>query len=242
MELCNPFQSVGADGLIIIESSNTADLKWDFYNADGSSAEMCGNAARCMGLYAIKLGLQVSPQKSFSLKTKAGILDILVRSDRKILVQMTPVSEVRFKELLLIKDKKTQFDFINTGVPHSVLRVKELPSHDEPEPDIVGRLKNHKRFRPHSTNVTFYKELRVGLIESLTYERGITGFTQACGTGAVAAAKSHLNHVQSRRNKVRLPRLVQVNVPGGKLFVDLSKETPLLIGPAKFIADIHLYR
>src|SRR6185437_16996273 len=53
-QLCDVYTSIGADGVLFLETSRKADMQWDFYNADGSSAEMCGNAARCVGAFMLR--------------------------------------------------------------------------------------------------------------------------------------------------------------------------------------------
>ena len=69
--VCDRKMSIGADGVIFVENSNMADIKWDFYNDDCSSAEMCGNGGRCVARYAVEKGF--APPE-LTLETVAGII------------------------------------------------------------------------------------------------------------------------------------------------------------------------
>lgn len=243
-ELCNPYVSIGADGLIFLENSKKADLKWDFYNADGSRAEMCGNAARCVGRY-VALFSKVKAH-NFSLETKAGVVMVsnLVQGGKDIhkvvpvLVDMPHVKEFSTGHRIKLGTKSYMFDYINSGVPHAVVKdatgttlLRKMSSHVDNLGDIVNKIRSLTQFKRQGVNVTFYSEKRQNQIESVTFERGVTGYTQACGTGAVAAAVSYLaGH----------PGSVSVHVPGGKLHVDLRRHKPQLRGPAKYIGEIHI--
>ena len=77
-KICVPKVSVGADGVIFIEKSDKTDFKWDFYNADGSSAEMCGNGARCVAHYAF---LRKIAEKKMSFETTAGIITAEIKEN-----------------------------------------------------------------------------------------------------------------------------------------------------------------
>lgn len=248
--LCDNYHGVGADGLVFVENSVhsvnkiglSADLVWDFYNSDGSSAEMCGNASRCMALYAHKLGVKKQPLR---FMTRAGIvsceLSNLQRGSAIVDVEMPQISAFALEQTLRSGKEKFPYAFVNTGVPHAVIEVKSsLDPMKMTEKDFLKlsaidkKFKSHSRFQPKSTNVTFYKVLKPGFIESFTFERGVKGYTQACGTGAVAAAVVYRFDHRPKHAKVKL------KLPGGTVWVDLSGAHPHLIGPAKEIADITL--
>ncbi len=252
-EFCNPQHGVGADGLVLVENDPThrADLRWDFYNADGSPAEMCGNASRCLALYARSLGIARTP---LSFLTRAGIItsDILdinsSETEAFVRVEMTKLRNYK----LGLKAKGVAYSFVNTGVPHAVVEVKSkiefMPkpgSKDFKKLDAIHALvESQPAFRREGTNVTFFWRLSKDRIKSLTFERGVDGYTQACGTGAVAAAYIAL---QTNNPKMKFGRAVQgesvrLEVPGGKLGVGFGVARPQLIGPAKVIAQITLTR
>lgn len=259
-QLCDPQHGVGADGLVLVENdpSHRADLRWDFYNADGSPAEMCGNASRCLALYARSLGIARTP---LSFITRAGIIsaDILdinsSETEAFVRVEMTKMKNYK----LGLKAKRTAgsplsvtYSFVNTGVPHAVVEVKSkiafMPkrgSKDFKKLDEIHHLvESQPAFRKEGTNVTFFWRIGKDRIKSLTFERGVDGYTQACGTGAVAAAYIAL---QTNNPKLKFGRAVQgesvrLVVPGGKLGVGFGVTRPQLIGPAKVIAQITLSR
>ena len=77
-KICVPKVSVGADGVIFVENSEKVDFKWDFYNGDGSSAEMCGNGGRCVARYAYEKKI-ASDKMAF--ETTAGIIEAEVKGN-----------------------------------------------------------------------------------------------------------------------------------------------------------------
>ncbi len=180
-KVCRRRESIGADGVIIVENSNVADFKWDFYNADGSVAEMCGNGARCVARFAWMK--RIAP-KEMKFETLAGIIHATVLG-KSVRVRLTDPSGFVAKGTLQAGGKKFSYSFINTGVPHAVLTVDDLEAVDVEE---IGRIiRFHRRFRPAGTNVNFITKVGTE-IHVRTYERGVEGETLACGTGAVASA------------------------------------------------------
>ena len=237
-ELCNPHHSVGADGLLFIEPSSRADLKWDFYNADGSRAEMCGNAARCAGLFVRSVLMRSDLQPSFTLETLSGVITITTVSDSVVQVEMPQIKETKYNIFIKYGRQKIFFNYVNSGVPHAVVRLKSLRSLQKPSLNvdnlegIVDKIRKLKVFTRRGVNVTFYSPSSQSRIESLTFERGVMGYTQACGTGAVAAAYTFAGGKE---------RTIIVNVPGGQLKVDLHNARPHLEGSVKFIAEIKIW-
>ena len=251
--VCNPNHSFGADGLLFLENSRTADVKWDFYNSDGSNAEMCGNAARCVGRYLLtfpqdlstKVSSNLFPQ-SFTLETAAGVVGLTVKDltikdsidSSTVEAEMPVLREIQYEQKFSFKGKRLYYDFINSGVPHAVIKVdrvssvKQLIAKSESLSLIAHSIRTLSKFRKRGVNVTFYSPNGRDSILSLTFERGVKDFTQACGTGAVAAATSFSKGKE---------KIVQVTVPGGKLKVDLTHNRPHLEGPAQFIGELYLY-
>ncbi|MEW5736003.1 MAG: diaminopimelate epimerase [Thermodesulfobacteriota bacterium] len=174
--------SVGADGLIFLENSEKADFRWQFFNSDGSEAEMCGNASRCVARLAFEMGMA---PKSMRFETIAGIIEAEILEDG-VKAKLTDPRDQRFFFPLDVAGAKFNVSFVNTGVPHVVLLVDDV----ETSPVVEhGRLiRNHPAFAPAGTNVNFAQFLRGGEIKLRTYERGVEDETLACGTGAVAAA------------------------------------------------------
>lgn len=204
VNVCRRKLSAGADGLILIESSTTADFKWRFYNSDASRAEMCGNGARCAARYAFVNGI-AGPELTF--ETDVGIVSASIVADR-VKVGMTDPSEVTPNIMLDLVAGSRQMAAINTGVPHVVLEVPDLETTDVCG---IGReIRYHQRFAPAGSNVNFITSLAEDTIAVRTYERGVENETLACGTGSIAAAL-----VKAARHGTGSP--IHVKTRGGTL-------------------------
>ncbi len=182
-KICRRMFSVGADGLIFIEESTKADIGWNFYNADGSVAEMCGNGSRCAARFAYRHKIA---GKKMKLETLAGIVEAEICDPEDVVrVQMVQPFDFRLDISLELGDEEYAATYVNTGVPHVVIFVKE----DDIPVRIWGRkVRFLEMFEPKGANVNFVKVLPDGKLKVRTYERGVEDETMACGTGAVAAA------------------------------------------------------
>jgi diaminopimelate epimerase len=179
--ICRRKLSVGADGLIVLENSDKAHFRWQFFNADGSEAEMCGNGGRCAARLAHVLGM-APPDLTF--ETVAGIIHAQVKG-AVVKLTLPPPTDIRLGFVLAIGEEEISVDFINTGVPHTVIFAPDIT-----EIDVVGlgrKIRQHQAFQPAGTNVDFV-HVKNSTVEIRTYERGVEDETLACGTGAVAAA------------------------------------------------------
>lgn len=229
--LCQSGLGFNADGLFFVEPcSGDEDFQWDFYNADGSRAEMCGNAARCVARFVFDQG-GIGTTMNFG--TIAGTVGARIVGGSEVEVQMPPISEERWDQYVTIDELKTHYHFINSGVPHAVVGNDNVILTEEARL-FASRLRNHEDLQPHGANVTFFQPLQAGEIQAVTYERGVENFTQACGTGAVAAAWCH-------HQKQQGPATIKVGMPGGVLTVNFSGVRPLLAGPAIYLGEIELH-
>ncbi len=183
--VCRRKMSAGADGIILIEEAEGLDFQWRFYNSDGSRAEMCGNGARCAARYAQLNGIAGSPMV---FGTDAGPIRATVNADR-VKVGMTPPTDYKRLFTLEIDGQKVEMSFINTGVPHAVIRVDDIDS--VPVVDLGRQIRAHPEFSPAGTNVNFISASSNNRIAIRTYERGVEDETLACGTGSVAGALVH---------------------------------------------------
>jgi diaminopimelate epimerase len=203
-KVCRRRVSVGADGLVLVERSEKADLKWRFFNADGSEAEMCGNAGRCLGRFAHLKGMTGS---TLTFETLAGILSATADGGR-VKLEMTRPHSLKLDETLLVEGKQEVVSSLNTGVPHAVLFTEDLRKAD------VARMGNAIRFHPHfspkGTNVNFVQLESSSRMAVRTYERGVEGETLACGTGVVASAL-----IAAFKGQVTSP--VSVRTEGGEI-------------------------
>jgi diaminopimelate epimerase len=180
--VCRRRLSVGADGVILVEESDTADFRWRFFNADGSSADMCGNGARCAARFARLLGIG-STQVRF--ETEAGLVEAQVEGVR-VKVKMTDPRDLELNIPIHLASGPLIGSRINTGVPHVVVLGTAIENIDVAE---LGReIRFHQQFAPAGTNASFICPELPGAIAIRTYERGVEAETLACGTGAVAGA------------------------------------------------------
>ncbi|MEW6669943.1 MAG: diaminopimelate epimerase [Thermodesulfobacteriota bacterium] len=202
--VCRRRESVGADGLIFVTRSERHDFAWRFFNADGSEAEMCGNGGRCVARFASLKGI-AGPRMTF--ETLAGPVSAEVMG-RIVKVLMPDPRDLRRDIDLPLEAGWVSVDFINTGVPHTVVRVQSLSDHPVVAQGRVVR--HHPRFSPAGTNADFISLSGSDVIELRTYERGVEDETLACGTGAIASAL-----VAAARGIVKSP--VTVKTRGGDL-------------------------
>ncbi len=182
-KVCRRRFGVGGDGLIFIESSSSGhDFRWDFYNSDGSVAEMCGNGARCVARYAFLKGIAGKKQ---TFETLAGVIEAEICDNREVRIKMTAPFGLKRGEPVLLGGQERTVLFINTGVPHAVIFTEDerVPVHE-----WGPAVRFHRQFQPEGTNVNFVTAGKDGFLHVRTYERGVEEETQACGTGAVAAA------------------------------------------------------
>ena len=201
--LCRRRESVGADGVIFVAPSTRYDFAWRFFNADGGEVEMCGNGSRCVARFAFLNGI-AGPDMTF--ETLAGPISARV-SGRVVTVQMPRPSDLRKDIDLPPGDGWQVADFINTGVPHVVIRMNDL----EHLPVVErGRyIRHHALFAPQGTNVNFVHVTGTNTMTVRTYERGVEDETLACGTGSIASAL-----VCASRGLVQSP--VRVTTQGGE--------------------------
>lgn len=206
-----------ADGLIFLNQTQD-HFKWDFYNNDGSVAEMCGNATRCVGFY-IKNKL-LSPLNSYQLNTIAGPIQITALSPEKYQIQMTKILELESKS----------YFYCDTGVPHIVIKIDDFENYKNYF-SMCKDLRFHSEFAPRGTNVTLICHTdNPGIIKAVSYERGVENFTAACGTGAAAAAFYNL-----KKNE---QLLTTVQMPGGDLLFNLENTNqPIMVGPAILLGE-----
>jgi diaminopimelate epimerase len=232
--VCRRRFAAGADGLILIEESPDEDFRWQFYNSDGSVAEMCGNGARCAARFAWRHGIA---GRSMCFSTIAGVIEAEVIGEQEhVRIGMTDPFGYRDSILIALDGLEREVFFINTGVPHCVIFVDS----DQAPVEQWGRfLRFHEAFEPAGTNANFVKILADNELLVRTYERGVEAETMACGTGVVASAI-----VAALQGIVESP--VEVTTTGGEQLsvqFSLNDNTPagvFLQGPARIIYEGNL--
>ncbi|MFH1640516.1 MAG: diaminopimelate epimerase [Candidatus Omnitrophota bacterium] len=189
--ICDRKYGVGADGLLVLEKSKVADIRMRIFNADGSEAEMCGNGARCVALYLSRNHQVTLPVRQagrspgHQIETKAGIVSFKVNKN-DVSIKLTEPKNIKLDLPIKVNNHTLKVNFIDTGVPHTVIFVEGL---DKIDVGGLGRkIRYHKAFVPRGTNVDFVELIDTSSIRIRTYERGVEDETLSCGTGIVAAA------------------------------------------------------
>ncbi|MEX2180117.1 MAG: diaminopimelate epimerase [Gemmatimonadaceae bacterium] len=180
--ICSRGTGIGADGVVFLEASNSAAVRLVYLNADGSRADLCGNATLCTARLARELGIVA--QAEFSIETDSGVLGARLRGDSAE-IDLQAVAEMRSDAGLPLERGETRMGFALVGVPHLVILVDDLGA-----VDVVGRgrpLRRHSSLKA-GANVNFVQPEPDGAFAYRTYERGVEAETLACGTGAVAVA------------------------------------------------------
>lgn len=178
--LCHRQYGIGADGLILLDSSSVADFGMRFFNADGLEAGMCGNGLRCLIGFVRDLGVKKNP---LTIETSAGVYRGRF-FDEKVEIEMgMPKILEQGGKLFDLGDYQSYF-WIECGVPHLVCFVEsvEIPDFSEQ----ARALRFHSHFSPSGVNVNFATLDRRGTLRVRTYERGVERETLSCGTGATA--------------------------------------------------------
>lgn len=235
-ELCNRRRGIGADGLIVILPHDAAACAMRIFNADGSEAQMCGNGIRCVGkyLYDNKIHTSLTPE----VATMSGIKKLILHpgNDGKIAsvtVDMGVPAVGKAYDLHTSPDYTFSVISVSTGNPHGVSFIDDF--------DAIDILRDGPALEcadiwPDKANIEFVRVADRHTLYQRTWERGV-GETEACGTGACAAAAAA---VASGRADYPL----NVHLTGGTLTIDSDPATghTLMTGAAAtvFIGLINL--
>lgn len=220
--------SVGADGLVLICSSDIADAKMRMFNADGSEGRMCGNAIRCVGKYLYDNG--IVNKENISVETLSGIkyLTLTVENEKVtyVSVDMGTASFVPGSIPVLSEDEvinrpiavpsgEYRFTAVTVGNPHAVIYAEDVDSLDLRK--IGPEFENNELF-PERINTEFVKVISGTHLQMRVWERG-SGETWACGTGACAVvAASVKNGICSANTEIT------VTLIGGDLKIVCSDD------------------
>lgn len=236
--LCDRRAGIGADGLLrAVPARHVADWDgdqelWfmDYHNADGSVAEMCGNGIRVFARYLLDAGLASGPE--LKIATRDGVKHVEMLGHENIRVAMGPASVG--EQPVTVRTSGTE-EFVaipvTVGNPHAVSFVDDVAGLDLPGLDLHGGLDwSPPSAFPDGVNCEFVRVLGAGHIAMRVYERG-SGETRSCGTGTVAAATATW-----ARDRAALPVSYRVDVPGGRVLVELTEDGTYLSGPAVIVA------
>ena len=217
--LCDRHKGIGADGVILVEKSDNADSMnspradcfMNYYNADGTEAEMCGNGVRCVVKFLKdEILYKVAPlQKDFKIDTRAGVKEVKYEDDGTYSVNMgKPVFTHDDFPAKCPEIKGLTLHLVSIGNPHAVAFVKDLDLYDLP---VLGpEIENNKNF-PNKINFELVQKMSSKKFKIKVWERGC-GATLACGTGACAV------YAVARKQKLA-DKEITIILPGGELFL-----------------------
>jgi diaminopimelate epimerase len=208
--LCDRRFGVGADGVLMVTPGDP--IRMEYWNADGSVAEMCGNGLRCVALYAYDRGW--ARDRNFAIQTSVGMRAVRVLEDR-VEAELGQPTLDGTRTL-----QGTDFHLIDMGNPHAVAFVDDIAAIDVAAigPALQAEFVN-------GVNVEFVSRHDSG-IAMRVWERGV-GETMACGTGMAAAAVA-------AGQTFGLESPISVSVLGGEGSIDLRDGTVWILGPAGY--------
>ena len=217
--LCERHLSIGADGLMVVDTpTQDGDYRMRFYNSDGSIGEMCGNGARCICRYGYENGLAGEVQK---VETTAGLVTGQ-RIDRRLYrVRLNDPSIIQLDHPVEVDGVRYACSYVelgDPGLPHAVVPYRGLAEADTNELRELGRkLRWHPSF-PKGANVNFYEITGEDQVYERTFERGVEDFTYACGTGtgSVVTVLTLQGKVTGQGTAVRMA--------GGELVIHADRE------------------
>jgi diaminopimelate epimerase len=242
-QLCERRFSIGADGLLVVYPSKTADIKMRIFNSDGSEAEMCGNGIRCFSKYCYENG--IVEKTEFTVETLGGIKQVwLTLKEKEVALVRVDMGAPKWdrsaipmqgegtaiNETLHVDDEPYTVTCLSMGNPHCVTFVENVT---EFPVDYVGDLIEHNQVFPKKVNVGFAQVRSRNEMSLRVWERGC-GETLACGTGtcAAVAAANRLGKVGDK---------VTVHLLGGDLQIEVG-DTLLMTGAAEKVFEGTLFK
>lgn len=236
--LADRHRGIGFDQLLLVEPPYDPDVDFHYriFNADGSEVEQCGNGARCFGRFVKMKGL--TNKNEIKVSTKKGVIQIRLEADGQVNVDMgEPIfepSKIPFRAnkaettyILRAHEQTFLVGVLSMGNPHCVMLVDDVGT--APVAEVGALLTGYERFS-EGANIGFMQITGTNSAKLRVFERGV-GETQACGTGACAAAVWGI-----QQNKLNSP--VTVELPGGKLEISWQSGGRLWMrGPAEHVFD-----
>lgn len=233
-------KGIGGDGLVLIGKSDVADFSMRIFNADGSEAQMCGNASRCIGRYVYEHGLTTKTE--FTLQTGAGIKTIKLNLNNgkvdSVSVNMgrpmlhsaqqfagETAEQIAANSLatypVTVDGRTFNGRFVSMGNPHFVIFVDDIATLDISH---FGPMIETNSVFPQKVNVEFAQVIDNQTIRMRVWERG-SGITWACGTGACATATAAIVLMQRTSRQV-------IKMDGGDVIIDWAGDELTMTGPA----------
>lgn len=213
-KLCDRRFGIGADGLILVENDKEADFRMIYFNSDGRESTMCGNGGRCIVAFAKELGIIKNNKVNFIAIDGLHYAEI-----DKDIVKLQMNVDIKVEQL-----DENSF-YINTGSPHVVKIVEDMPMHFVEE---AKKIRHSKKFNREGVNVNFIT-INNDNYSIRTFERGVEDETLSCGTGNVAAGIVLKNKFSKK--------IFKLKTRGGVLEVMFNESAVYLRGKANKIFD-----
>ncbi len=239
-ELCDRRYGIGADGLMLLEGSDSYDFRMVYYNSDGSGGMMCGNGGRCIVAFAADMGMC-----HFDFEAADGFHTAeILRAEgdwKTVRLKMKDVPEIMEYDSLDGVSVPSDGFFLDTGTRHYVRMVRGLDGYDVVSEGRVIRY-DALELQPVGANVNFVEPAE-GLIKVRTYEKGVEDETFACGTGIVASCiAAYRSGVEPSEVEGSGRVRYEVQAKRDRLAVDFIPADVAadvwLTGPAVFVAEI----
>jgi diaminopimelate epimerase len=215
---CDRRRGIGADGVLVVTGLGGSRVRMEYWNADGSPAELCGNGLRCVARYAHDEGM--APDTEFVVMTSVGERPVSVFENGRVRALLGTVEAPDVGPLELAGYRLSP---VRIGNPHAVAFVADCYSTPVA---AVGPIVEGDPHFPERTNVEFATVVSPDRIALRVWERGV-GETLACGTGAAAAV------IAAHREGLTRPA-VTVELPGGPLAVEVTEDGVWIEGPAEY--------
>ena len=233
---------VGSDGLVLICKSEKQDFRMRMFNSDGTEAEMCGNAIRCVGKYVYEKGF--TNKTNIEIETLAGVqkLQLYLNEEGKVFEVTVNMGKpiLNAKDIPVISDEKIVknlkitaedreflFTCVSMGNPHAVTVVENVENFDVQK---YGKILEGDKHFPRKANIEFIEIVDSNTIKMRVWERG-AGETLACGTGASATCvAATLNRLVNEKEDIKIKLL------GGDLKIKWDGFV-FMTGPAKFVFE-----
>lgn len=226
--ICDRHFGIGADGLILLETSDKADCFMNYYNSDGTLSEMCGNGVRCTAQYFLEQ--TNTKNKELNIDTRAGVKNIKINDDDTYSVNMgVPVFKHEDFPSGELNIEGLTFECVSMGNPHAVTIVKDL--NDIDIKNTGPKVEVNSNF-PNKINVEFVQKVSYDYFKVKVWERGC-GATLACGTGACAV----YSILSTRQGLVENKEII-LEFPGGNLYLSENDKGEIILrGPATFVFE-----
>ena len=240
--LCNRNFGIGADDVLYLDASFTADIRLKIFESQGPEADMCGNGIRCVAAYLCEKlnkselivetndGLKHIKKIGAKYQVNMGKLRTKMKDLEKYFISDFPDDKLLLDNTINFSEiGEINVSIVNSSEPHCVIFVENV---DMVNINKFGKnICENKKLFPYGINVNLVEVNEENTLKIRTYERGVFHETLACGTGATASAAVAYILGKIKENQI------EVIVKGGKIKIEITKDNLYMIGPAMKVFD-----